>query len=233
MNPDHAHFAEWDAAYVLGALSSTDRRAFEDHLDTCGECSRAVGELGPTVGLLSRIPAARAFAAAVDESDDLPDPALRVGVVSLARARTARRRRLWIGAVAASVVVIVGAIAIPIAISSVDRPAPAFALQDVSGAPLEATVRLSDATWGTRIEIDCRYTDGAGDGAADGRPYALAVVGDDGAVTTVSTWRALPGKTALVSAGTALDAASIRSVEIRTVSDGRVLMRYDLPTATE
>ena len=32
MNPDHAHFAEWDAAYVVGALSSAERRQFEEHL---------------------------------------------------------------------------------------------------------------------------------------------------------------------------------------------------------
>jgi hypothetical protein len=44
----------------------------------------------------------------------------------------------------------------------------------------------------------------------------------------VSTWRALPGKTARLSAGTALDVSEIAAVEIRSVESGRVLMRYDL-----
>lgn len=35
MNADHAQFAEWDAAYVLGALNSADRRLFEAHLEDC------------------------------------------------------------------------------------------------------------------------------------------------------------------------------------------------------
>ncbi len=33
----HERFAEWDAAYVLGALTAVDRRAFEDHLEECEE----------------------------------------------------------------------------------------------------------------------------------------------------------------------------------------------------
>ena len=32
MNPDHARFAEWDSAYVLGALSPAERREYEDCL---------------------------------------------------------------------------------------------------------------------------------------------------------------------------------------------------------
>ena len=41
MNPDHAHFAEWDSAYVLGALSPADRREYEEHLETCEQCRRS------------------------------------------------------------------------------------------------------------------------------------------------------------------------------------------------
>lgn len=225
MNADHAHFVEWDAAYVLGALSQTDRRAFEAHLDSCADCRRAVGELGPTVGLLSRLPADLAVTV-----QDAPDPALKEGIAVLARERSARRRRrvrIW---TAAAALLVVAAVAVPLTVSSLSRSEPAFALEDVSGAPLEASVRLTRVAWGTEIDIECRYTEALpADAPADGRPYALAVVGDDGSVTTVSTWRALPGSTAQLTAGTALDADAIRSVEIRTVTDGRVLMRYSLP----
>ncbi|KAA9110143.1 anti-sigma factor family protein [Microbacterium rhizomatis] len=230
MNPEHAHFAEWDAAYVLGALSTTDRRAFEAHLESCDECRHAIGELAPTVGLLSRIPAARALSLASGDEPEGPAIALREGIASMAHARERRRRRtLWIVSAAAAVVLVIAAVAIPVTISSLNPPAPAFAFEDVSGAPLEASVRLTDVAWGTKIDIDCRYTDAGSHGPEEGRPYALAVVGSDGSVSTVSTWRALPGSTARVSAGTDLDTASIRSVEIRTITDGRVLMRYDLP----
>lgn len=52
---DHEFFREWDAAYILGALTAEDRRAFEGHLETCEQCRAAVGELAPMPGLLARI----------------------------------------------------------------------------------------------------------------------------------------------------------------------------------
>ncbi len=42
MTPGHAHYADWDAAYVLGSLSPAERREFETHLEGCERC-RAVG----------------------------------------------------------------------------------------------------------------------------------------------------------------------------------------------
>jgi len=53
---EHEAFAEWDAAYVLGALAPVDRRAYEDHLAGCGRCRAAVAELAPLPGLLARAP---------------------------------------------------------------------------------------------------------------------------------------------------------------------------------
>ena len=47
-------FAHQDGAYVLGALSSSERMAFEHHLATCPECARAVRRLAGLPGLLAR-----------------------------------------------------------------------------------------------------------------------------------------------------------------------------------
>jgi hypothetical protein len=232
MNPDHAHFAEWDAAYVVGAMSIAERRQFEDHLADCPECRRAVAELSPTIGLLSRVSPERAAsidAALADGQVDLggPDSSVRAEVVSLGERRALRRRRAWWLTAAAAVVLVVAAIAIPVTLA---RTAPtAFALETVADVPLEASVRLSSEGWGTQIELECRYTSSGGvDTPAGGWPYALAVVGEDGVTTNVSTWKALPGTTARLSAGTALDIAEIAAVEIRSIESGRLLMRYDL-----
>ena len=48
-------FATYDAAYVLGALSPADRRAFEIHLKGCAACAGSVGELAGLPGLMSRV----------------------------------------------------------------------------------------------------------------------------------------------------------------------------------
>jgi len=160
--PEHARYAEWDAAYVLGALTAAARRAFEDHLADCEECRRAVVELLPTAGLLSRVSPERAEGIHGDPAALAgPDPAAREGLV--ARARRRRRRTLrWMLALAAAVVV-VAAVAVPWSIAAMEAPPPSFALQDVADAPLEASVRLDPVAWGTRIDLTCRYTN-ASDG---------------------------------------------------------------------
>ncbi|MBN9169085.1 MAG: zf-HC2 domain-containing protein, partial [Microbacterium sp.] len=92
MNPEHARYADWDAAYVLGALSADDRREFEAHLEACPDCRRAVAELAPTVALLSRV--AVGTVEAMSEEDDLAgEAAARAQLLSLDRARSRRRRR--------------------------------------------------------------------------------------------------------------------------------------------
>jgi len=224
MNADHPRFAQWDAAYVVGALSADDRSAFEEHLDACPDCRRAVAELAPTVGLLSRLTLED-----VESSDDAPQEDHRAAeIIALARERSrSRRLRTRILVLAAAVVLVVAAIATPFAIGALVRPADSFALESTVDIPLEANVRLTSVGWGTRIELDCRYPSTPGEDSGTEWTYALAVVDKAGEASTVSTWRAGPGSAARLSAATALDVADISRVEIRSMS-GAVLMGYDL-----
>ena len=43
----------WDAAYVLGSLSSNERREYEAHLDVCDSCRAAVADLSGMPALLA------------------------------------------------------------------------------------------------------------------------------------------------------------------------------------
>ena len=93
MNPDHSRFADWDSAYVLGALSPADRREYEEHLETCEVCRRSVAELAPMPGLLARLPAERAEAL-LDEpavGASAPRPDLLDAVRREGRRRSIRR----------------------------------------------------------------------------------------------------------------------------------------------
>ncbi|KRA23854.1 hypothetical protein ASD65_05020 [Microbacterium sp. Root61] len=233
MNPDHAHFAEWDAAYVLGALSSADRRAFEQHLETCDTCRRAVAEVAPLPGLLSRVDADRARSLTGDEPDGvgLPSPTGRADVVAAARrARRIRRSRTWWIAGVAAAAAIALAVAIPFAVvQSSSTDTRDFALAAVGDIPLTADVALTGVGWGTRIELDCAYPEVEGLDVPDGGwPYVLVVTDEDGVSETVSSWRAWPGASARLSAATALDVDDIRSIEIRAAATGAVLMRTDV-----
>lgn len=229
MNADHARYNEWDAAYVLGALSAAERDEFEAHLSQCAECRTAIAEIGPTLGLLSRVAPERAesllrTADAETPAPETPGPAHRARVLSLAAARSRRRRRAWVAGLAAAAAIVVAAVAVPIVSAQLRPPSTTIALDQVIDAPLTATVDLTDVAWGTKIDMACDYGS-EGDAPAKGWAYALVVVSDDGVESVLSTWRAHPGTTARLSAGTELAASDIAAVEIRSVDSGNVLMR--------
>ncbi len=56
MNDRADDIHEWDAAYVLGSLSATDRALFEAHLEGCDACMRSLAELSGLPGVLRMLP---------------------------------------------------------------------------------------------------------------------------------------------------------------------------------
>lgn len=224
MNADHTRYAEWDAAYVLGALSAADRAEFEAHLSHCAECRAAIAEVAPMPGLLSRVAPERAESLLRATDAEAPAPEHRAHVLSLAAERDRRRRRAWVAGIAAAAAIVVAAVAVPLVSTQLRPPTTTVALEQLIDAPLTATVGLTDVAWGTRIDMTCTYGAG-GHAPADGWAYALVVVAQDGTESVLSTWRAHPGTTARLSAGTELPASDISTVEIRSVDSGEVLMR--------
>ncbi|MBD3942353.1 zf-HC2 domain-containing protein [Microbacterium sp. NEAU-LLC] len=233
MTPDHPVFADWDAAYVVGALSAADRRLYEGHLDECPQCREALAELAPTLGLLARVSPDRAEALldgtpSEGDSGRGPDPTARARLVAVG-ARELRRRRIvvWGGALAAAAVIaVVVGFGITAAVAPAVRPAETIALQPVTAVPLTASVRLTDVAWGTRIDMTCSYGDSDDPYAsAEEWPYVLVVTSTDGTSSELSSWRAGPGSTSRLQAGTALDPDEIATIEVRAVADGKVLAR--------
>ena len=228
MNPNHARFAEWDSAYVLGALSPADRREFEEHVETCELCARGVAELAAMPGLLARLAPERAQALA-DDPDGASVPGPRDDLIDAVRQadrrRRARRTRYWWGAVAAAAVIAVIAIVLPLSLGQPAAARESVAFEAAVDAPLTATATLTQVGWGTRIELDCRYGDADVDVPEGGWPYSLVVVERDGTRSEVSSWRASPGAGARLSAASSADLDDIASLEIRAVASGKVLMR--------
>ncbi|MDI6943993.1 MULTISPECIES: zf-HC2 domain-containing protein [Microbacterium] len=220
MNADHERFAEWDAAYVLGALSSADRAAFEAHLVECERCRAAIADLAPIVGLLSRVEPDRGRGLIEAERvSDGPDAARRAQLVALGARRSRRRRRAGVAVVAALAAVLV---AVPVVVTVTQPQSTVVAMAPVGSAPLEASVELTEVAWGTRIDMTCAYGHGPSD--REWR-YTLVVTAADGTESALSTWRATAGSTARLSAGTALAPDEIASIDIRSSTTGDVLMR--------
>lgn len=215
----HAAFADWDAAYVLGALDSSERHEYEEHLAHCGECRAAVTELAAMPALLTR---ARPW---LDDSGEASGPPHNL--VELVEARAARQRRgtrrrvAWIAAGAAAVLAF--GVGVPVALSTAEgEPAAVVALAPVADSPLIASVSLESTAWGTAVAMTCEYPEN-GAPYASAAVYALQITSADGTVEPVATWSAAPGQTVHLNAATATAADHIASVQIVDAS-GAVLL---------
>lgn len=237
-------FAHDDAAYVLGALSPAERRAFEEHLADCDSCSRAVTELSGIPGLLTRTdPAVLDDAPATEPTaPQVPDtllPRLQRRARSVQRRRTTAAAAL---AAAAAAAVVTGGFVVSGALTGGGATAggpptvhvptalgPGREMTPVQAAPIQASVALRPVPWGTRLEMLCSYDAPRGaypSTATSDQPatYALVVHTRDGRTQQVATWHSLPGRTMHLTAATAAMRSQITSVEVRT-GDGRSVLR--------
>ncbi|HLN78546.1 MAG TPA: zf-HC2 domain-containing protein [Nocardioidaceae bacterium] len=222
----HDVFSQYDAAYVLGALSPAERQAFEDHLESCGSCRRAVSEVAGLPGLLARVDPKELEAGEGGTSPGpVPDTLLPRLLAEVRRSQ--RRRRTWGIATGAAAAAAVAAVSVGVTVvqgdghpSEVAGP-PARVMKQVDQAQLSASLAMEDVAWGTRLSITCTYADGRYGGELPA--YALVVHTRDGAAEQVATWRAVAGKPTTVVAATASRRSEITSVEVRTTYGEPVL----------
>ncbi len=220
-------FREYDAAYVLGALSSEDRRAFEAHLSGCPECAASVRDLAGLPGLLATVPRAVAASDPVEAPPDTLLPQL----VRQVRRET-RRRRWTVGLVAAAAAGLIGVGGLALQVQQDREPAasapsgpqptataPERAMAAVAPSDVRASVALVGVAWGTRVELTCTYAE-AGEYAQtppDGS-YVLVVRDRVGRTEEVAHWRALPGRTVRVMGASAFSLDEIAAIELRSAT---------------
>ncbi|MBJ7341114.1 zf-HC2 domain-containing protein [Mycolicibacterium sp.] len=229
---DVDRYATWDAAYVLGSLSSSERREFEAHLETCDRCRAAVAELSGVPALLGLLGAEDVRGLEGEQSEP---PPLRPEVLDsvLDRVRWRRRRSRFLTSAVVGVAAAVLAVGLVIAIrpelmglrSGDTVPAAAqMEMTKIAPTPFSATVALSGFTWGTRIDMACTYGQWSGGEGAAPSNLGMVVVGRDGSRTQVATWLGLSGATALPSGNTAMPKDQIASIELVYVDSGQVLL---------
>lgn len=235
---DAAHddgFRDWDAAYLLGALSAADRRAYELHLRSCAECREGLAEFVPLPGLLAHLPAGDALTL-LETERARPEEASPPSLLSrLAAATEAMRRRTRIKVaglvLAAAGVSAAAAIALPLVVgpslTAVETTGSSVALAAAPGVPVEASVQFVPEQWGTRIDMDCswggeeepqRYAESSGVG------YVMYVTDTSGATEAVGSWTSTPGSTMHPTLATGLALAEIASVEVRLQGSDTVVL---------
>jgi hypothetical protein len=194
-------YADWDAAYVLGALGPAERREYAAHLEGCESCRRSVSDLAALPGLLASVPAdtfpvaAPARERAPEAGPDggsldgvLPGPVPGGEIVPLARVAAAARRsrvRRRVSLAAAAAAVAVGGVFAGSALGPNEMAGPPTAaptsdvvaqavtvrLTPVGDEPMWADLVATPKPWGTRLEWSCRYDRQATTAAPDGGGY--------------------------------------------------------------
>ena len=179
---DADQYAEWDAAYVLGALSVGERAEYEAHLVGCARCRTAVSELAGLPGLLGQLSPGEAIAvesssgAVVDVSGALaeqhPAPEPPASLMPRLPVEDEERPR-WLAPMAAAAAALliggVGGYAASTSRDAVpgDSPSSTLALArsrlafaPVKSSPMTAVVDVVPTGEGTELRVECQYAAG-------------------------------------------------------------------------
>src|ERR1700744_985398 len=229
----HDAYTMWDAAYVLGSLSSAERRGFEAHMTDCPLCGSAVGELSGMPALLSRLD--RDELAAIDDGRGveplLPDELLPSLLAKVSWRRRRSRIVTWTAEAAAAAVLAIGVLVGVAGHHLTSAPTPPQAsvsvqpMAQVGTNMLASTVSLSSQQWGTSISRNWVCLDPLN---AHHDTLAMVVVGRDGSHTRMATWVANPGHTAKPAGSISMPVDQIFSVQVVSAYDGEVLLERSL-----
>jgi anti-sigma factor RsiW len=238
MSDDNDPYAMWDAAYVLGSLSASDRREFEAHMAGCPQCREAVAELSGVPALLSQLDrddliasnqtGASEGSAAAGAAPTI-SPELLPSLLATVRWRRRRTRvATWTASAAAAAVLGVGVL-----VGVQGQPAAAPQQVTASAQPmaqigtnlLASTVSLSSQHWGTFINLKCVCLAPLN---AHHDTLAMVVVGRDGSQTRLATWVADPGHTATPAGSISTPVNQIAAVQIVSADSGEVLLQRSL-----
>jgi Putative zinc-finger len=228
-------FRDWDAAYVLGALDSEDRRAFERHLARCPACSAAVAELAGIPGILSKLSTEDAVAllggddVAVGVDDHLREGVHTPGLVQrLAFSASRRRRRIRLGMLGAAVAVVALITVGGVVYTAGQTPVAAtVAMVPVQQDAITASLSVTRKAWGTRFDWSCNYPEATGIYSSPAS-YDLVVVEKSGARSVVASWTSVGARAAGLTASSDIAYGDISSVEIRLTGSSTALLRENL-----
>lgn len=241
MNESVDKYREWDAAYVLGSLSTDDRREFERHLASCPACTNGVAELAGMPGFLMKIDAntAGALAQAPDRENVFALPLEPIQTLTRAaiKEKASLRRRMATGmAVAAAFIMVIGLLVgsnlhsgTNIAGGQVSSAAVGTKIAMVAMEKNAMTVdmQVTKKRWGTQFSWNCVYGNDEVS-AMTPQSYDLAVTDTAGVTTTVATWSQAGTSAKGLVASTGIPLAQIKSVEVQYTDTHAPIVRGEI-----
>jgi hypothetical protein len=214
--------AEWDAAYILGALSLEDRRAYESYLAANPPRAAELTELAGLPGILNAL--SREEAVALTDLAGTTPVERGDEVASLAQAAAKRQRRsrrtMFTAAVAsAAALLIAGGVVGATVFSRPTPPVETVAMQPMQPTPrggLTAQLAVTEKKWGTELNWACEYTK---DWSRNVKSYDIVVTTHDETKYVVGSWKPAGDEATGLSAATSIPKEQIRSVDIRVTGE--------------
>ncbi len=219
--------AEWDAAYILGALSLEDRRTYEGYLAANPARAAELTEFAAMPGILNALSRDEAVAltdlAGAPPAENRPD-----NVASLAHAaakRQQRSRRTWLAAAVASAaaLLIAGGLVGATVFPRSPAPTQTVAMQAMQPTPrggLTAQLAVTEKKWGTELNWACQYTK---DWSRNVKSYDIVVTTGDGVQQAVGSWKPAGDEATGLSAATSIPTSQIQTVDIRVTGSNEPL----------
>jgi len=220
-------YSDWDAAYVLGALSHEERSDYEAHLAQCPACSSALALLAGIPGFLGKIDSQTAIglmngsltdsiADSIDESLFMQKLARRA-----AQERHKTRIRQTIGLVAAVVISVGIGLTTGILVhttrgvtsSPANSIGTSWHLTNLQPQIMSADLHIISKTWGTHFDWNCTYSKTAAAWGPSVR-YNFVLTDNTGKKSTLATWSPSGGVAKGLSATTALSESQIKMLEV-------------------
>lgn len=225
-------YADWDAAYVLGALSVSERHAFEDHLAGCPDCRTAVNQLAAMPGLLAQLPADEAQALNDEGSSTPTDPSVDLPQAIRAMSPPRRAGRWLLVAVAVLALLIGGVTGYLVRASVQPEPVPTpsaaptptrVAFSPVGSSAMIAVADLAPVGAGTVIDVECHYP--PSNNYPGSVQYALYVIDNYGNRNRSAVWSAAPGARVTQQMRSELPLTKINALEIVYADSGTPVVR--------
>jgi hypothetical protein len=211
--------ANWDAAYVLGALSARERLEYEDFLADNPQRAAGLTEIAALPGILNLLSPEEALALNADDAQggEVAKPLNLMPSLARAAEKRQRRTRRYVITMMAATAAAFLAVGVIVASAIFGRPGSAAgpslqAMTSVGRGGITAELAVSEKQWGTRLDWSCQYTK---DWSRKVGSYDLVVTTVDGKQTTVGSWRPAGDEASGLSAATVIPTAQIRTVDIR------------------
>jgi anti-sigma factor RsiW len=225
VTPEHQQLREALGAYVVGALDPAERRAVEEHLAECDDCTAEVASLSALPGLLGRVSEQEARADLLVPPDDLLDGAIRLLTQEDNALRT-RLRRWRVTAVAACLIA-VAAVVVASAPWETGPDRVVAAAEPAGAGPTSASGEVAAIAWewGTTVELqaeDLPRRDG----------YVLWAVAEDGRRERTGTWGVTSSGSARVRGASSIARDELARVEV-TDRDGNLIMSFSFDPRTQ